>query len=195
VLWGERHFGPAHLPCCSSAVQGPTPTGHLRGPVCHRPSWPRPSRASAAEPLWKGLWISISCQAPHLRSGGGTWLYLCCFRLLRPPPLPPWPSSQVEEAEGGLICSRLENPSEGSRAPLGGGRGGGGEEYRQRGSWGQWLARPSPEFATKLPAFWWPPMSPHLWKLRAQRPHPADISSQPAGRIRIMFSLAKEYRK
>lgn len=38
----------ARLPCRGSAVPGPTPTGHLGGPVCPRPSRPRPSRASAA---------------------------------------------------------------------------------------------------------------------------------------------------
>lgn len=37
----------ARLPCRGSAVPGPTPTGHLGGPVCPRPSRPRPSRASA----------------------------------------------------------------------------------------------------------------------------------------------------
>lgn len=38
----------ARLPCRGSSVPGPTPTGHLGGPVCPGPSRPRPSRASAA---------------------------------------------------------------------------------------------------------------------------------------------------
>ena len=53
------------------------------------------------------------------------------------------------------------------------------------GSWGNGEQGPPPEFATKLPAFWWPLMSRVQGKLHAQRPHPEAACSPLAWSQRI----------
>jgi hypothetical protein len=156
-----------------------------------------PARAEpwppATEPLWKGLWISTSCWARHLPSWGGACL---CWHRLWLPPLPPQPSSQVEEAESSPICCRLGSLSEGSEAT----------RVLAGKIWLPWQGQAEDHGGNDEQG---PPLSSlqnsllsgglpcdHAQgKLCAPRLCPAAVSSHLARRIRKMFSFAKEYRK
>jgi hypothetical protein len=94
----------------------------------------------------------------------------------------PRPSSQAEEAEGGPICCRLESPS--GRAPrvlawknMATQAGMGGV------SWGQWWAWPSPEFATKPPAFWQPSEPPCSGKSVCLKAPPRSSQQQKTNNV------------
>jgi hypothetical protein len=166
VLWGECHLGPAHLPCCGSSVLGPTPTRDLGGPFAivllgptQAEPWPLTTMACGV--LWKGLWISNCCCAPHLQSIAPL---LHCLQLPLLPPPPPGPFSQARKPKQGWRST----PSLSEKKY-------GGDRWRLRGNGEQ---DPPLSFLQSCPLFGGLSLCHHVQgKLHAQRPHSAATSS------------------